>query len=476
MSFLHSYNKLLKSTVIALSVCFLSALPVHAMSTYIKGAHNVNFTKYDDLTTNNPAIGSLSEARRAGLGENDWSTGKLQRPAYYTPTTKIPGTEISGYFDDCNFVIRVPDKWNGRLVVVGAPGFGIARSADALISDYVLTKTDAKGGSYAYAVCDKGTIGENIPDPDGKMYSWAPAMNAFDHKDDSLEEWNVRFSQLTAAAREVLQKTKKQLPAYTYIWGYSNGGYVTRYAMEKHPELYSGMLDWEGVLWRGKEKNLISSLTTAVNAWEVMKNPKATAQDKSQAVGKLTNMGVDPKASFLWPIHGAYYWLPTLNVHRMKYDPQFVKRNWWEFLSHPEDYKDYKWFTRSAAVKKIVALENTGKITKPTITVHGTMDSLLFPAVHAKAYEELVKKNGDINQYRLYMVANGNHFDSFVGNPKLDPNHILQPLLPYVHQSFDILVDWVEKGNPAPKSLTIVKPSSPDQAYDIRTGKETAKY
>ena len=50
------------------------------MSTFINGAHTVNAVSYDDLTTNNTVIGNLSEPRRAALGENDWSSGKPQRP------------------------------------------------------------------------------------------------------------------------------------------------------------------------------------------------------------------------------------------------------------------------------------------------------------------------------------------------------------------------------------------------------------
>ena len=474
-----SYKKLMKAVLVSAGLCaftFASLAPVSAMSTWIKGAHNVNVTKYEDLTTNNPAIGKLAEPRRAGLGESKWVNGKAERPDYYTPKTKVPGMEVSGYFGDANFVIRVPEKWNGRLVIVGAPGFGIARSTDALISDYVLTKQDKNGASYAYAVSDKGTIGEAIPAPDGKIYPWAGAMNAFQSKEDNLEEWNQRFSELTKASIEVLHNLGYKDPQYTYLWGYSNGGYVTRYAMEKHPELYSGMIDWEGVLWRSHEENLISSMSTAVNSWQAISNPKASPSDKALAIKELNKLGVPNESKQLWGMHGMFYWLPTLNVHRMKYDPEFKTRDWWEFLQHPEDYKNYNWFKRPAAMKRVAAFENTGKITKPTITIHGTWDVLLFPKVHAYAYDNLVKKNGNPAMYRLYMVERGNHFDSFVNNPKLDPSGNLQALLPYVHQSFDALVDWVENGKPAPASKTIPMPKSNAKTISIWNGSEIDKY
>ena len=78
--------------------------------------------------------------------------------------------------------------------------------------------------------------------------------------------------------------------------------------------------------------------------------------------------------------------------------------------------------------------------------------------------------------FRLYMVKNGNHFDSFVNNPKLDPKHMLQPLLPYVHQSFDALVEWVEAGKPAPKSQTIGLPYIEGKAVSIINGRDIEKY
>jgi pimeloyl-ACP methyl ester carboxylesterase len=472
-------KKIIKTMLLMSGLCFFSLVPsslTNAMSTYITGAHNVNVVQYADLTTNNPDIGKLAEGRRIALAVSDWSTGKPQRPDWYAPKMKISGKEISGYFDDCNFVIRVPDKWNGRLVIVGAPGFGDSRSTDALISDYVLTKVDKNGASYAYAICDKGTTGEQIPAPDGVIYPWAKAMNAFSNKEDSLSEWNQRFYQLTMASREVLKKMYNKEPEYTYLWGYSNGGYVTRYAMEHHPELYSGMIDWEGVLWRGHEENLISSLSTAVNAWQILKDQTASPQAKKLAAASLEKMGLPEQSNMLWPIYGTLYWLPTLNLHRVKYDPEYKNRNWWEFLSHSEDYKNYDWFKRPEAIKRITAIENTGKITKPTITIHGTWDALLFPNVHAVAYEKLVEKNGDIHMYRLYMVEHGNHFDSFVNNPKVDPKNTLQPLMPYVHQSFDALVNWVENGVPAPQSMTIGVPESKNKVFSIWDHSEIDMY
>lgn len=455
----------------------LLAAPALAMSTFIPGAHSVNVAYYEDLTTMNPAIGALAEPRRAVLAPNDYAgDGKAKRFAWYTPQIKVPGQEISGMFDDAKFVIRVPDKWNGRLVVVGAPGVGDERSTDAIIADYVLTKVDANGASYAYACIDKGTTGENIPDPNGRFYPWAKAMTALVSDQDTIEEWNVRLHQITVATKNLLQRTKGQAPVRTYLIGMSNGGYATQYAIERDAGLYDGMLDWEGVLWRANDPNLISSLTDAVNAWQVIANPKATAEQKAQAYDTFTKLGVPQEAHFLLPFYATFYYLPTLNQARMKLDPEWKHRDWWEFLGNAQDYKDYNYFTRDKAKKRIAKFQNTGNIQKPVIAVQGSWDGLIFTNVHAIPYENLVTKAGKADMYRLYMISHGNHFDSLVGNAAVDKHKQLQPLLPYVHQAFDLLVDWVESGATPPPSQTVGMPGTSGKTMDIRSGQEINPY
>lgn len=74
------------------------------------------------------------------------------------------------------------------------------------------------------------------------------------------------------------------------------------------------------------------------------------------------------------------------------------------------------------------------------------------------------------------MVEHGNHFDSFVNNPKVDPQNTLQLLMPYVHQAFDALVNWVENGVPAPPSMTIGVPESKNKVFSIWDHSEIDMY
>lgn len=298
---------------------------------------------------------------------------------------------------------------------------GDERSTDTIVSDYVLTRFDGSGNSYAYVCIDKGTTGELIPAPDGKIYPWSKGLTALVSEQDTIAEWNARLHQMTVAAKQLLKRTRGQEPARTYLIDMSNGGYIARYAIENDGALYDGAVDWEGVLWRASEANLVSSLTDAVNSWEVIKNPNSGDQEKERAYATFVDYGVPVEARFLVDYHGKAIYLPTLNQFRNK------------LLSNPEDYKNYNCFARPDSVKAGIAkFQNSGNIKKPVITVHGTWDALLFPTVHALAYEALVQKAGKSGLYRIYMIEHGNHFDGLVGNPALDKGNNLQALLPYV--------------------------------------------
>ena len=55
-----------------------------------------------------------------------------------------------------------------------------------------------------------------------------------------LLEWHERVSQLTVAAKQVVALRYGTAPRRTWMTGISNGGYLTRWQLEKRPELYDG--------------------------------------------------------------------------------------------------------------------------------------------------------------------------------------------------------------------------------------------
>jgi hypothetical protein len=112
---------------------------------------------------------------------DDWEG--LNSAASTNPPGAVPGIQIDGYFpDDSNtntnngynhdsqFVIRFPDKWNGKLVIIGAPGVRRQYANDYIISDWVLSR------GYAFASTDKGNTGTAFYDdgsePGGSVAEW----------------------------------------------------------------------------------------------------------------------------------------------------------------------------------------------------------------------------------------------------------------------------------------------------------------
>ncbi|UXY23335.1 tannase/feruloyl esterase family alpha/beta hydrolase [Streptomyces cynarae] len=362
----------------------------------------------------------------------------------------VPGLQIDGYFPDdshfntthgwrhdAQFVIRLPDRWNGGLVVTGAPGTRRQYATDTAISDRVLAQ------GYAYAATDKGNSG-----PDFYRDGTRPG--------DAVAEWNRRTTQLTLAARRVVAQRYGRAPRRTYMTGISNGGYLTRWQLEHHPELYDGGVDWEGALWTADGPNLMTSLPVAVARM------LGSAGDED-----LYAAGFARGSEFLWPYHEKAYWGITQKIYRAEFDPSYdptcpgasAGSTAEQILAPCPSDAAYDYAARPSSVHRAVArVALTGHIGKPLITLHGDLDALLPESTDSDVYARMVREAGRGALHRFYTVAGGTHVDGLYDSY---PDR-LRPILPCYRAAFDTLTAWVERGERPPADRTVGRPAGGD--------------
>jgi len=379
--------------------------------------------------------------------QTDWIS--LHAPGTTNPSG-VPGLQVDGYFPDTSsfnathewhhdsqFVLRIPDDWNGNLVVAGAPGVRKQYACDFLISDYVVAR------GFAYACTDKGNNGPDFY-RDG------------DRAGDAVAEWHERMTQLTAAAKDALRGRFGDPPQRTYLAGISNGGYLVRWQLENRPEMYDGGVDWEGPLFTPDGPNLFTYLPTAVR----YTLGQATAEDMYAA-------GFARGSEPLWDYHKAAYWGVTQKTYRAEFDPAYdpncpgatAGTTLPEILAPCASDAGYDaWFAdpRSQDVHDALArISLTGNIGKPLLSLHGTLDTLLPISFHGDTYAQMIAEAHRDRLHRYYRIEGGNHVDSLMG---LDPEH-LRPILPCFRTAFDALTAWVEDHQEPPASATILRPA-----------------
>ena len=127
-----------------------------------------------DLTTNNPnttpANNSIPGLPVGAFTPQTDRATIAPAAADKTPITKVvPGIQISARIADdptgqARFLLRLPNDWNGRLVVAGASGTRSEFNGDFAWSDYVVQQ------GYAYASQNKGVLNllfSTVADPLG---------------------------------------------------------------------------------------------------------------------------------------------------------------------------------------------------------------------------------------------------------------------------------------------------------------------
>lgn len=349
----------------------------------------------------------------------------------------------NGWFHDAQFVIRFPNRWNGKLVITGAPGIRKQYSTDPVISDWAVAR------GYAYAFTDKGNSGDLF------------------YQDETqpggvIAEWNSRVTQLTVAAKQAVRMRYGRQPDRTYMTGISNGGYLTRWALEHHPELYDGGVDWEGTLFTPNGPNLLTYLPTALKYFPTYRSTGSQA-----AHDAMIRAGFAPGSEFLWNDHYSEYWDLTQRTYRQLFDPSYSGpfQAGIPFCPSSTPFCDaeYDYASRPQAVHDAVgSVSLTGHIGKPLLTLHGTLDALLPIAVDSNVYTKLIQQAGSGALSRYYVIQDGNHVD---GRYDLYGSR-LRPILPCYRAAFVALEGWVERGQAPPASQLVPDPHTANVANE----------
>lgn len=98
-------------------------------------------------------LADMTTTALAGSAYTDTADQAGLAAAGTTRPSGVPGVQVDGYFPDTSgfntthgwrhdaqFVLRLPDRWNGGLIVTGAPGTRKQYSLDVLISDWAIAR------------------------------------------------------------------------------------------------------------------------------------------------------------------------------------------------------------------------------------------------------------------------------------------------------------------------------------------------
>src|SRR5437016_8812756 len=355
-----------------------------------------------DLTTNNPlttpADNSLANVPpRAFTPITDRSV-IAPIAANRTPITKVvPGLQLNARIasdpaGQARFLLRLPNDWNGRLVVAGASGTRSEFNGDFAWSDYVLQQ------GYAYASQNKGVLNLSIvtltppPPSDPLACRLNPASPVFVHFFDNdpgqpFTRWAEFMINGAQLARDGVKAGYGRSPRFTYAVGTSNGGYQVRRAVETAPELFDGGVDWEGTFVDAHAPNLLTDLPPAIlNFPDYVASkfdPDSTAAKNIRGAGYPPDINAGPLT--MWNRYSNSFWEVTQCQWQKRLDPTYD--------TYGSGTGTYNYSARrsvSSVGENIEAFETTGNIRRPLITVAGTMDALLPIDHHARAYARKV--------------------------------------------------------------------------------------
>jgi alpha-beta hydrolase superfamily lysophospholipase len=317
----------------------------------------------------------------------------------------VPGRLLKGTLPETHrarFLLRMPREWNGGLVVAASAGVTDQHCYDLYLSDFVLQK------GYAFAVTDKAVRTAAL-DPGTVLFAHTP--------ESSIAHWSERLDSLANLAIEESAKYYGRKPEQVIAFGVSNGGYIARRAAESQTGLFSAALDVSGVLWRADRNNLLREIPKALRASE--QDPWNEDLFEESGMPDFSGQWHDLARQYR-----DVYWHAVMHLFLGDFDSQYSgSPELYDLDSRPDYVHD-----------AIRAVENSGDLQVPCISLAGSRDFLISCRNHALGYSDLVKSRGKSSLHELRIIENAAHVDS---------NGLqfsfLTPLMPHAHEAFDRL-------------------------------------
>ena len=472
------------------------------------GDGGLGHVTYFGLDTESPEFLALEPQEQAKVV-------KIQATSLHSallqPTEEHPGAEVTGALEVTGddgvrrqeLTLKLPSEWNGRLVVLGAPGTRSEFSNEAVLTPWLLAR------GYAIVSGNKGMTNAGA-DGNATMLNQA----------HPTAHWGEMMIDMGLWAQARLEAATQVPAPPVYAAGLSNGGYQVRRALELdhlrvgqgEPRLFAGGLDRSGAYWPDARamdtdddqevspaefaaaNHLVSTNERAaltmgwLHAPDTLNTPAGYAEvpPYSAAHPAMLDGGFSAESALIWGAYSSTFdYLKDYGLTEFKgvgyYNiTAYVFRA--ELLGHDAGqslayscYSDggdepppfYPWLEQAQdggwtpeSVTWALRNANTGEFSAPLISVHGQRDGLLGLQANAIAYEDAILEHGDPDMFRLYVIEHGGHVDLHSdGGLDFDANGMFGDegaadsftiMQPYAERAFDYLVAWVEDDAPAP--------------------------
>ena len=414
--------------------------------------------------------------------------------ALLLPTTETPArVAVPGriYTTDANgemSVVRVPDAWNGSLIVAGTPATRSAYANDLIWGEFALAR------GYAFASGNKGVPYNAIVEPAATTPLSRAAypvpfdaaglaskglvirLGLLEPKPVPIEDWNESYRRLVVHAKDVLQ-SNHAAPKYTYAVGLSNGGAQVRTLLERSPELVDGGVEWSSVYW-SPEANFLDYFPPFL---KLMPDYIASDYRDTSIVEKLVAFGFPRDVVQADPAHRSlygeyysnvppYYSDLTVYAYALLIDPQAAAAFGPQpcaaaanprlpgactgtGLALPASRANY--VLSPAGRANVRRFAHSGAIQKPLVSVAGTHDAFITPKNNALAYARAIAGAKKSALHQLFLVEGGTHVDTFAAF-----GYGLQAQAPFAWAAFDRLVATIANGKPAPHAPRTVRTPS----------------